>query len=127
MGSKSADWPRLLHRRTIVSNIYSSARDFCAAAAWALILLAAYAPPVWGLEDSTPSDQPRVRVRDLGLIIGQLPTGPLNAITDVPGVKVGQVTLSRGEGPLRPGEGPVRTGVTVIVPREDVWRKKVPA
>jgi D-aminopeptidase len=110
-----------------VSNIHSSARHFCAAAAWALALLAAYAAPVWGLEASTPSDQPRVRVRDLGLIIGQLPTGPLNAITDVPGVKVGQVTLSRGEGLLRPGEGPVRTGVTVIVPREDVWRKKVPA
>jgi D-aminopeptidase len=109
------------------SNIHSSARHFCAAAAWALTLLAAYAPPLWGLETSTQSDQSRVRVRELGLIIGQLPTGPLNAITDVPGVKVGQVTLSRGEGPLRPGEGPVRTGVTVIVPREDVWRKKVPA
>jgi D-aminopeptidase len=109
------------------SNIHSSARHFCAAAAWALTLLAAYAPPLWGLETSTQSDQSRVRVRELGLIIGQLPTGPLNAITDVPGVKVGQVTLSRGEGPLRPGEGPVRTGVTVIVPRENVWRKKVPA
>jgi D-aminopeptidase len=33
----------------------------------------------------------------------------------------------RGEGPLKPGEGPVRTGVTVIIPREDVWRKKVAA
>ena len=96
------------------SNIHSSARHFCAAAAWALTLLAAYAPPLWGLETSTQSDQSRVRVRELGLIIGQLPTGRLNAITDVPGVKVGQVTLSRGEGPLRPGEGPVRTGVTVI-------------
>jgi D-aminopeptidase len=35
--------------------------------------------------------------------------------------------LIRGEGPLIPGNGPVRTGVTVIIPREDVWHKKVPA
>jgi D-aminopeptidase len=32
-----------------------------------------------------------------------------------------------GEGPLIPGQGPVRTGVTVIIPRDDVWHKKVPA
>jgi len=42
-------------------------------------------------------------------------------------VKVGQVTLSRGDGPLKPGLGPVRTGVTVIMPRDDVWHRKVPA
>ena len=36
--------------------------------------------------------------------------GPLNAITDVAGVRVGHTTLISGEGPLRPGEGPVRTG-----------------
>lgn len=44
-------------------------------------------------------------------------TGPLNAITDVPGVEVGCVTLVSGDGPLRPGEGPVRTGVTALLPR----------
>jgi D-aminopeptidase len=54
-------------------------------------------------------------------------TGPLNAITDVAGVKVGQVTVIRGNGPLQPGQGPVRTGVTVVVPRDDVWRNKVPS
>ena len=43
--------------------------------------------------------------------------GPLNAITDVRGVEVGQSTIIRGEGPLKVGEGPVRTGVTAIVPR----------
>lgn len=68
----------------------------------------------------------RQHVRDLGIIIGTYPTGPLNAITDVAGVKVGHQTLIRGEGALKPGEGPVRTGVTVVIPRDDVWHKKVP-
>jgi L-aminopeptidase/D-esterase-like protein len=44
-------------------------------------------------------------------------TGPLNAITDVAGVEVGQVTLISGEGALVSGTGPVRTGVTAIFPR----------
>jgi D-aminopeptidase len=69
----------------------------------------------------------RQRARDFGIVIGTYPTGPLNAITDVAGVKVGQSTLIKGEGPLKPGEGPVRTGVTVIIPRDHVWQKKVPA
>lgn len=72
-------------------------------------------------------DRSRVRARDLGIVIGQYPPGPLNAITDVEGVKVGHVTLVRGEGPLQPGKGPVRTGVTVIIPRDEVWHEKVPA
>lgn len=56
---------------------------------------------------------PRPRPRELGITLGVLPTGPLNAITDVAGVRVGQVTLIRGE----PGQGPVvRTGVTAILP-----------
>jgi D-aminopeptidase len=63
----------------------------------------------------------------LGIVIGQYQPGPKNAITDVAGVKVGHITLIRGDGPLRPGEGPVRTGVTVVIPRDDVWNKKVPA
>ncbi len=71
--------------------------------------------------------QDRQRLRDLGIVIGNYPTGPLNAITDVAGVKVGHQTLMSGEGPLKPGQGPVRTGVTVVIPREDVWHKKVPA
>lgn len=56
------------------------------------------------------------RLRDLGVTPGMLPTGQHNAITDVVGVRVGQVTLIAGEGALRPGVGPVRTGVTAIVP-----------
>ena len=58
----------------------------------------------------------RVRGRELGLPFPGTP-GRWNAITDVPGVEVGQVTLISGEGPLRVGHGPVRTGVTAILPR----------
>ena len=65
----------------------------------------------------------QVRARDLGIRIGTGTPGPNNAITDVEGVRVGHVTLVRGEGPLRVGEGPVRTGVTVVVPCEDVGRR----
>ena len=72
------------------------------------------------------SEEPRVRTRALGIIIGSYEPGPLNAITDVAGVTVGQTTLMSGEGPLKPGIGPVRTGVTVVIPRDDVWHKKVP-
>jgi D-aminopeptidase len=53
----------------------------------------------------------------LGIVIGIGRPGPLNAITDVPGVLVGHTTLMAGEGPLVVGQGPVRTGVTVVVPR----------
>lgn len=94
----------------------------------ALILITLFAAPAWsGNSASDTAEHHRLRARDLGLHLGQLEPGPLNAITDVPGVKVGHVTLVRGEGALIPGEGPVRTGVTVIVPRDDVWHKKVPA
>src|SRR2546423_8318530 len=61
----------------------------------------------------------RPRARDIGLRIGVLPPGPLNAITDVAGVMVGQTTLIRGE--------TVRTGVTAILPHGgNLFREKVP-
>ena len=70
----------------------------------------------------------RCRVRDIGLAIGALPPGPFNAITDVPGVRVGHTTLIEGEGPLVPGIGPVRTGVTAILPHPgDLFSDKVAA
>jgi len=70
----------------------------------------------------------RPRIREMGIIVGVLPPGPLNAITDVAGVRVGHTTLISGEGPLRPGHGPVRTGVTVILPHGDnLFRHKVSA
>lgn len=58
----------------------------------------------------------RKRARAAGIRIGHYPPGRFNAITDVPGVRVGHSTIVRGDGPLRPGEGPVRTGVTAILP-----------
>lgn len=66
----------------------------------------------------TSGREQRRRARELGIVIGRLPTGPFNAITDVAGVRVGQTTLIAGEGPVVVGEGPVRTGVTVILPHE---------
>src|SRR5689334_5812517 len=62
------------------------------------------------------ASQAEGRARDLGIPFEGTP-GLLNAITDVPGVEVGQVTLISGQGPLVIGKGPVRSGVTVIFPR----------
>ena len=68
----------------------------------------------------------RPRIRDLGVAIGVYPTGPYNAITDVPGVRVGHVTKVHGEGELVPGHGPVRTGVTAVLPASgDVFLRRV--
>src|ERR1044071_360243 len=64
----------------------------------------------------------RRRARELGLGRFWGPCGPHNAITDVPGVRVGHTPLISGDGPLVVGQGPVRTGVTVVVPHDgDVW------
>lgn len=66
----------------------------------------------------------RGRVRDHGIVIGALPTGSLNALTDVPGVRVGHETVWRGE----PGtdEPVARTGVTAIWPHAgDPFRERV--
>jgi len=60
--------------------------------------------------------QQKPRARELGIPFSGTP-GPLNAITDVAGIEVGQVTLIRGDGKLVAGKGPVRTGVTTILPR----------
>ncbi len=65
------------------------------------------------------------RYRDLGLTVGQLAPGPLNAITDVDGVAVGLITLIEGDGPLQIGVGPIRTGVTVIVPHPGIGAEPV--
>jgi L-aminopeptidase/D-esterase-like protein len=69
-----------------------------------------------GLVAAGASNAEVARARDLGIpFSGE--TGELNAITDVAGIEVGQVTLIDGEGELVVGEGPVRTGVTVVHPR----------
>jgi len=70
----------------------------------------------------------RARAHEIGVKIGSMKTGRLNAITDVEGVGVGHATLIRGEGPLIVGEGPVRTGVTAIVPHQgNPYEEKVTA
>lgn len=77
-----------------------------------LFLLAAPAVPA-----ETP--QPRPRARDLGLAPGVFEPGTLDAITDVPGVRVGQTTLVEGD--------TVRTGVTAILPHAgNLFQEKVP-
>lgn len=66
------------------------------------------------------TEQPRPRARDLGVVVGVLPAGKLNAITDVAGVRVGHATLIRGDS--------VRTGVTAILPHaRNLFQEKVPA
>ena len=66
------------------------------------------------------ASEARPRAREFGLVVGVLPPGPLNAITDVAGVKVGQVTVFEGQD--------VRTGVTAILPHDgNIYQDKVPA
>ena len=68
-------------------------------------------------QDKNPKVRPRAS--DIGLKIGILPVGPLNAITDVAGVEVGQVTIIRGDN--------IRTGVTAVLPHSgNLYREKVP-
>ena len=69
---------------------------------------------------ATLNAQQRVRARDLGVAPGRLTPGAHNAITDVPGVRVGQVTRIVGDS--------IRTGVTAILPHGgDLFRSRVPA
>ncbi|MFZ2083089.1 MAG: P1 family peptidase [Candidatus Sulfotelmatobacter sp.] len=87
------------------------AKKILAAATVLLVISAASA-------QSTTSDA-RPRASDLGLKVGILPTGPLDAITDVAGVEVGQTTIVRGDD--------LRTGVTAILPHPgNLYREKVP-
>jgi len=82
------------------------------------VLLAGVATLAAGSAARASEDRPRAR--EFGLVVGVLPTGPLNAITDVAGVKVGQVTLIEGKD--------VRTGVTAVVPHGgNIFLDKVPA
>lgn len=82
-------------------------------------ILLALAPGLAAAQ-SVPVAEERPRARDLGLRIGLLEPGPRNAITDVPGVRVGQVTIRESEN--------VRTGVTAILPHGgNVFREKVAA
>ena len=77
----------------------------------------------YAVDNGTPRLQPseqRPRAREIGIVVGVLPPGPLNAITDVAGVRVGHQTIVEGE--------TIRTGVTAIIPHPDnVFQQKVPA
>jgi len=69
---------------------------------------------------SLGAQQPRPRARDLGIIVGSIPTGPLDAITDVAGVRVGHTTIARGDS--------INSAVTAILPHGgNPFREKVPA
>jgi D-aminopeptidase len=81
------------------------------------ILIILFAISAFGL--AWASSEKRPRLREFGIKTGILSPGPLNAITDVPGVKVGQVTLIEGDN--------IRTGVTAILPHEgNIFQQKVP-
>ena len=78
-----------------------------------LLLLSLVAPAL-------PGQSPRPRARDIGLVVGSLPPGPLNAITDVAGVRVGHTTVTRGDS--------INTGITAVLPHAgNPFRDKVPA
>jgi len=77
-----------------------------------LLLLFLFIAPLHG--------QTRPRARDLGITIGSIPTGPLDAITDVAGIRVGHTTITRGDS--------INTGITAILPHGgNPFRDKVPA
>ena len=81
-----------------------------------VILMIILGYPVSSINQSSD----RVRARDIGIEVGIMVTGPLNAITDVAGVSVGHQTLRTGKD--------IRTGVTVILPHSgNIYQEKVPA
>jgi D-aminopeptidase len=67
------------------------------------------------------------RARDLGIVIGPLPTGPTNSVLDVPGVGLGHATVWRDEPAPPEGRGLARTGVTCLLLAEDAFTRPVPA
>jgi len=86
----------------------------------ALVLVSAVLAPALGARLAAQTPAPRPRARDLGITIGVLPPGPLNAITDVAGVRVGQVTVAAGDS--------INTGITAILSHAgNLFREKVPA
>ena len=89
-----------------------------------VLVAALVAVPGWVAARDVPREPgPRPRIRDLGVRPGVLAPGPVNAITDVDGVRVGHRTLIRGE-----GTHAVRTGVTAVLPHAgDLFLEKVPA
>ncbi|HKY26397.1 MAG TPA: P1 family peptidase [Pyrinomonadaceae bacterium] len=88
-------------------------------AAFILTLIIATLLAVHSSASFLPQDNKRPRAREAGVKLGILPTGPLNAITDVAGVMVGHTTIVRGDN--------IRTGVTAVLPHSgNLFREKVP-
>jgi D-aminopeptidase len=93
----------------------SSARKITAA----VFLCLVFCLPFLAHSQDSGDENKRPRARDLGVKVGILPTGALNAITDVPGVAVGHTTIIRGDN--------VRTGVTAVLPHQgNLFRERVP-
>jgi D-aminopeptidase len=117
---------KLIHqsisRRTFLTQAVRAATGFPLA-----VLCGGAARSARFLHENILRSSQRQRLRELGIIIGELPTGKWNAITDVPGVKVGHCTRIEGEGELITGRGPIRTGVTVILPNEDIFHENLTA
>ena len=85
----------------------------------AVMLLVIAAASAQSTPTQATASATRPRASDLGLKVGVLPAGPLDAITDVAGVEVGHTTIIRGDD--------IRTGVTAIVPHSgNLYREKVP-
>jgi len=90
----------------------------CRRASW-LAVVAVLALSLSGGSAMAQEKPARPRAREAGVIVGVLPAGPNNAITDVPGVRVGHVTLVKGDN--------VRTGVTAVLPHGgNLFAEKVP-
>lgn len=84
---------------------------------WSILLFALAAG---GVALAASAAEQRPRAREAGVVIGTLPTGPRNAITDVAGVGVGHATLNEGTR--------LHTGVTAILPHAgNLYRQRVPA
>lgn len=112
-----------------------SRRDFLKASSFSLLASSLPAPlrfPVpfrhldgtasFFLPSEICAEAARKRLRDLGIVIGELPPGKWNAITDVVGVRVGHRTRIEGN-----GAHSVRTGITTIFPNDDIFRNNVAA
>ncbi len=84
---------------------------------WSILLFALAAG---GVASAASAAEQRPRAREAGVVIGTLPTGPRNAITDVAGVGVGHATLNEGTR--------LHTGVTAILPHAgNLYRQRLPA
>lgn len=85
-----------------------------------VVVLAVLFTPALASGSDMAEGETRPRARDVGIKVGVLSPGPLNAITDVEDVQVGHTTVIRGKD--------VRTGVTVILPHDgNLFQEKVPA